>query len=194
LTQTPLKAQELLAPSGDFTAVPLNSTFDPNLEPAMATTLESSTFLYADDYFANQSDEGLREVKNSLTEQRTKASGTTQDSDLSPAEQGRTADPGNAPAAVAAPIPTALDTERSAGQAAATPTSGSSDELRASVTTVSSAEAAERFSQGEAKAQSETAEKLGLTGGAGTPPTPAQIQGLLQRVMQSLRGPSSSSR
>jgi hypothetical protein len=194
LTQTPLKAQELLAPSGDFTAVPLNSTFDPNLEPAMATTLESSTFLYADDYFANQSDEGSREVKNSLAEQRTKASGTTQDSDLSPAEQGRTADPGNAPAAVAAPIATALDTERSAGQAAATPTSGSSDELRASVTTVSSAEAAERFSQGEAKAQSETAEKLGLTGGAGTPPTPAQIQGLLQRVMQSLRDPSSSSR
>ena len=65
--------------------------------------------------------------------------------------------------------------------------------INANVTSVPSAQASERFSQSESRAQGETAAKLGLNGKDAAPPTPAQIQGLLQRVMQSLRGRTSSS-
>jgi hypothetical protein len=198
LNQTPLNEAQLLSPVSGFTSVPLETTFDPRLELAVATTLEQSLFLYAENYFAIETDE---------TSPRVSFDGKSDDiSDDKEEEQAnvklelaaKQATPTLIPSGSGPnPLPNVAvgSTSGASSQpAAATPTTGSSAELRAFVTNVSSAEAVERFSQGEARAQSETAEKLGLAGGVGTPPTPAEIQELLQRVMQSLRGPSSSSR
>jgi hypothetical protein len=65
--------------------------------------------------------------------------------------------------------------------------------LSGAVTPLSSAEATSRFNQDETRAQGETAKKLGLGTPSGQPPTPAQIQGVLQRVMTSVGNPGSVS-
>jgi hypothetical protein len=56
-----------------------------------------------------------------------------------------------------------------------------------SVVAFSSGDASQRFTQDEARAQAETAEKLGLAAG-GAPLTTTEVQDLLQRVIQKLRG------
>jgi hypothetical protein len=217
-TQTPLNEQEFLSPSGDFAAMPFSANFDPSLEPAVATTFESSAFLYADDYNLVGED-GLEaqlpaEDRSSEAASAQVLSGNVlpeaddDDSDLDEAREAAekqqaveqdlaktslSEDPLVRGAQTGSSSPTNPAERLSASASPTTRPSGGS-EIRASVINVSSEEAADRFTQGEAKAQSETAEKLGLAGDAGPPPTPAQIQGLLQRVMQSLRGPSASAR
>jgi hypothetical protein len=198
LNQTPLNEAQLLSPVSGFTSVPLETTFDPRLELAVATTLEESLFLYAENYFAIETDESSPRVSFDDKSDDISDDKEEEQANVKLELAAKQATPILIPSESGPnPLPNVVvgaTSGASSQPAAATPTTGSSAELRAFVTNVSSAEAAERFSQGEARAQSETAEKLGLAGGVGTPPTPAEIQELLQRVMQSLRGPSSSSR
>ena len=105
--------------------------------------------------------------------------------------QSTASSPTSAATAAAANL---TEPQAAARQGSTAAIAGRAQDTRANVSTISPAQASKTFSDSEARAQTDTANKLGLNNTGAAPPTPSQIQGLLQKVIQSLRAQPQSSR
>jgi hypothetical protein len=161
----------------------------PQLQPSVNLSLEQSGFLFAGDL----STQPIKQTTSTTTASATQPPTTQPEGQQSEALKAAAAALSDSTAAAKGSAGT-TEPQGTGRQVAAGTVEGSGQEGRSTVTTMSSSQATQNFSESEARAQSETADKLGLGNRNAAPPTPSQIQGMLQKVMQSLRGQPQTSR